>query len=333
MVFVTGATGLLGGYLLLELSKRNQSIIALKRTNSNLKPIKQLFAEFSTIEQFEKIQWIEGDLLDIPFLSEALRDVQTIYHLAAYVSFDDRKRKIIREANEKATENLVNIAIDLQVPEIVYVSSIATLDKSENNDEIDENSNWNSDQNHSEYAISKKKAEMNIWRASQENIDVLIVYPSVIIGSFDGNRESEKIFQLSRNKTTYATTGSTGFVDVRDVAFAMAQLVEQKCWNQSFLLNSENKTYAEIFQFLRKKWNLPQPKIISKSQLKWIYYFTKINQIFGNKYLSKSSHQALTSTAKYQNQKIKSTININFIPVTESLSFHGTRWLKLKNIQ
>lgn len=333
MIFVTGATGLLGGYLLLELTKRNQPIIALKRAHSNLNPVKQLFVAFSTLEQFEKIKWVEGDLLDIPFLEENLQNVQTIYHLAAYVSFDNREKKIIREVNEKATETLADIAISLKIPEIVYVSSIATLDKEENSDEIDENASWNSDQAHSEYAISKKKAEMNIWRASQEGVDVLILYPSVIIGSFDGKRESEKIFKLSKNKTAYATMGSTGFVDVRDVAFAMIQLVEKQCWNQSFILNSENKTYAEIFQILREKWNLSSPKIISKSQLKWIYYFTKINQVLGKKYLSKASYQALTSTAKYKNQKIKSTIDINFISVNEALSFHSDRWSSLKNIK
>ena len=39
MVYVTGATGLIGSYLLLELSKRGKKIRALKRKTSNLNSV------------------------------------------------------------------------------------------------------------------------------------------------------------------------------------------------------------------------------------------------------------------------------------------------------
>src|SRR5690606_23744962 len=107
MVFVTGATGLIGGYLLVELSNRGQKIRAMKRAGSSLAPIQKLFEEFSTLEKFNEIEWAETDLLDVPSLSDALQGVQTVYHAAGCVGFDDRRRETIRQVNVEGTENLI----------------------------------------------------------------------------------------------------------------------------------------------------------------------------------------------------------------------------------
>src|SRR5690606_494853 len=189
---------------------------------------------------------------------------------------DDRQKELIHKINVEGTENLVNLAISENVPEFVYISSIAVLDNAPGEKLIDENSKWNGEIDHSEYAISKKKGEMAVWRGSQEGLKVLVVYPSVVIGSFDGKRASEQIFELASRKKMFATTGITGYVDVRDVAFCMAELVEKEKWNENFIINSEEKSYLEVLNFLRNKWNLKPIKSLSESKLKFVQ---KISQI------------------------------------------------------
>jgi nucleoside-diphosphate-sugar epimerase len=44
---------------------------------------------------------------------------------------------------------------------------------------------------HSDYAISKYGAEMEIWRGQQEGLDVIIVNPGIIIGPDSKNREGQ----------------------------------------------------------------------------------------------------------------------------------------------
>ena len=330
MVFVTGATGLIGGYLLLELSKRGKEIRAMKRKNSDLSAVKHLFLEFSDLNSFEKIEWIETDLLEISALSEALQGIQTIYHTAGCVGFDDRQKKLIHQINAEGTENLVNLAIAENVPEFVYISSIAVLDNAPGEKIIDENSKWNSEIDHSEYAISKKKGEMAVWRGSQEGLKVLVVYPSVVIGSFDGNRASEKIFKLASKEKMLATTGVTGYVDVRDVAFCMAELVNKEKWNQNFIITSEEKSYLEVFNFLRNKWNLKPVKSLSESKLKLIQKISQISRLFGGPSMSKASLSALTGKVKYSNQKIKNELEFTFVPVEEALNFHSERFKNIK---
>ncbi|MBA5628616.1 NAD-dependent epimerase/dehydratase family protein [Moheibacter lacus] len=331
MVFVTGATGLIGSFLLLELSKKGKQIRAMKRKNSDLEAVKNLFLEFSDLESFQKIDWVESDLLDIPDLEKHFDGVETIYHAAASVGFDDRSRKQIHEINVKGTENLVNLAIAKTIPNFVYISSIAVLDEIPGEKIITEKSKFDAERIHSEYAISKKKGEMNVWRGSQEGLKVLVVHPSVVIGSLDGNRASERLFQLAGKKKAFATAGLTGYVDVRDVAFAMVELVEKNKWNEAFILNSGDESFLNVFNHLRKAKNLGEAKLVSKGKLKLAKFLSQISRIFGGPYMSQASYHALTGNVVYSNEKIKKEIGMEFIPIEEALDFHAKRYEKFKS--
>jgi dihydroflavonol-4-reductase len=96
MILVTGATGLLGTHVLAELSKRGLQIRALKRSGSNLKLVEDIFTFYfgeDGKKRFEKIEWIEGDILDIVSLEKAIEGCHTVYHCAALVSFKRRDLK------------------------------------------------------------------------------------------------------------------------------------------------------------------------------------------------------------------------------------------------
>ncbi len=333
MVFVTGATGLIGSFLLLELSKRGKTIRAMKRENSNLEAVQNLFLEFSDLGSFQKIQWVEADLLDIPNLEKQLEGIETIYHTAASVGFDDRSKKLIHEINVTGTENLVNLAISHSISNFIYISSIAVLDETPGEKIITENSNFDAERVHSEYAISKKKGEMNVWRGSQEGLNVLVVYPSVVIGSLDGNRASERLFQLAGKKKAFATEGLTGYVDVRDVVFSMAELVEKEKWNESYILTSGEESFINVFNYLRKEKNLGEARLVSKGKLKFAKAMSQISRIFGGPYMSEASYHALTGNSIYSNAKIKKEIGIDFIPIQNALDFHSKRFEKIKNQQ
>ncbi|MFA5619140.1 MAG: NAD-dependent epimerase/dehydratase family protein [Weeksellaceae bacterium] len=331
MVLVTGATGLVGSFLLLELSKRGKQIRAIRRKETSTDAVRKLFQEFSNLEQFEEIEWVEADLLDVPSLEKALKAIETIYHTAAFVSFDARLNREIYNANVKGTRQLVNVAIPEKTPNIVYVSSIATLDIGEDESVINETSHWNPEAVHSYYARSKKSAEMEVWRAAEESgMKVLVVKPSVIIGTIDGKRYSENIFKTASRKTAFASEGITGYVDVRDVVFSMVELVEKGNWNQSYILNAGEKSFFEVIAFVRKQWNLKNPVKVSKPMLRFLKNISLVNRIFGGTYLSKASYEALTEESHFSNQKVVDAIGVKFIPINESLAFHAKRYLKMK---
>ena len=321
MVFVTGGTGLVGSNLLLQLVDKGEKVRALKRSNSNIREVEKFFKRNKSQEIFHKIEWIEGDILDITFLPTALKDVKTIFHTAAFVSFDPKDEDRIIQNNVDGTEALINEAIDSGVENFVYVSSIAAMDDVNPVTKlIDEKSTWNNDANHSAYAISKYCSEMEVWRGSQEGLNVLVVNPSVIIGSFDGKRESEKLFQ-DNFINTYAPSGGTGFVDVRDVVNIIIDLYDQKLFNQKFIINSENLTYSDVLNYIGKK-KQTEINSISNKTLKTLQIVTSFTKYLGTPALDSGTYQALTTFTKYDNSKIINTLDYTFIPVTESIDYH-----------
>jgi nucleoside-diphosphate-sugar epimerase len=73
---------------------------------------------------------------------------------------------------------------------------------------------------HSDYAISKYGAEMEIWRGQQEGLDVIIVNPGIIIGP--GFQEQGSGQLLRRLLTDYGITpGKRSILAVSDVRMSV----------------------------------------------------------------------------------------------------------------
>jgi len=321
MIFVTGGTGLVGSNLLLQLIEKGEKVRALKRSNSNIRQVEKFFKRNKAQEIFHKIEWIEGDILDITFLPEALKCIKTIIHTAAMVSFNPKHEDQILSTNVDGTEGLVNEAIDSGVKEFIFLSSIASMDDINPETKlIDEQSTWNNDAAHSTYAISKYRSEMEVWRGSQEGLNVIVLNPSVIIGSFDGKRESERIFKKDFINQ-FAPTGGTGFIDVRDVVDIIIKVYEEKLYNQKFILNAENRTYLDVLKYIGTK-NDTEITPISNLAVKAAQIITTPAKWFGIPSIDQGTYNALTTFTKYDNSKIISALNFKFTPINEAIDFH-----------
>ena len=73
MIFVTGGTGLVGSHILLKLSQQGKNFRALKRGKSSLKVCEKVFKYYNAIELYQKINWVEGDILDLGSLEETIQ--------------------------------------------------------------------------------------------------------------------------------------------------------------------------------------------------------------------------------------------------------------------
>lgn len=69
MILITGATGLTGSHLALELTRRSSKVKALRRNGSSFDMIRKVFELYAENpeDQYSKIEWIEGDLLEFFF--------------------------------------------------------------------------------------------------------------------------------------------------------------------------------------------------------------------------------------------------------------------------
>ena len=137
MILVTGATGILGRVIVLELLKRGKTVRATKRKTSDVEEVKNSFRFYTEnpTEFFNKIEWINVDFEDIFSLQKALVGIEEVYHCAAKVSFHPKDEKKMYQTNIEGTKQLLYACENSSVKKFLFVSSIAVLDGMNENGE------------------------------------------------------------------------------------------------------------------------------------------------------------------------------------------------------
>lgn len=333
MVFVTGATGILGRVIVLELLKKGKNVRASKRPTSNLEEVRHSYTFYTENPDvlFDKIEWMEVDFDDIQSIQEALKGVDEVYHCAAKVGFNPADDKEMYHTNVKGTQNLLYACEGSAVTKFLHVSSIAVLDIHNENGELDEDSDFNSKDEHSAYAISKHLAEMEVWRASAEGLKTVIINPGMIIGSGNWGNSSGDIFP-TMEKNSFTFSGGASYADVRDVAEISIELMDKNIFGERFIIISENKRYAEMAQKVRKELGLKEAKVLSKFQLN---IGVVANMLFGwlippLRMVTKSNVEAISNIEIISNKKVKERLNYTFIPLEETINFHLKNYINDK---
>lgn len=335
MILVTGGTGLVGSYILLQLVRDNKKVRVLSRVNAPKEEVLELFKIYEPekyLQFYNSLQWVEGDILDIFSLELALEGITQVYHVAGKVSFNENEKEELYKINVEGTKNIINISIEKQIEKFCFISSIATLDILPDQSYIDEKAEWNLKVIHSSYASSKYGAEMEVWRGSQEGLKVIIVNLGVILGSGNWERSSGLLYDMTINKHAFYPSGTTGYIDAEDVSKICVQLMDNNdIVNEKYVLVGENASYQKVFYILRKYFNEKPAIKISDFWLSKIAFLSRI--LPGKKKLSKAVYLALTGNAQYSNKKIKAILDFPFTSLEDSLKFHANNYLHYKKIK
>ena len=334
MILVTGGTGLVGSHLLYHLTKKNNIVRAIYRSEEKLDSVKKVFSFYSDdyLTLFKKIDWIKADITDIPSLENVFSvGITCVYHCAAIVSFNPRRYREMRKVNIEGTANIVNFCIDGKVKKLCHVSSIATLGKNINNLPVSEETEYNETENECGYEITKYGAETEIWRASQEGVAVIITNPGYILGSGFYNEGSGKMFSQVQKGLKFYTEGITGFVGVQDVVKTMILLMESEIKNEQFVIVSESKSFKEVLTMIASAFHKKPPTIKIGTVLMAVfwrleYLFTKITG--KEPLISKSSAKSSQNKTFYTAVKIENKLNYTFEKVEDTikkivLNFHA----------
>lgn len=337
MILVTGGTGLVGSHLLLSLLKEGKNVRALHRKKSDLALVKKVFSYYVPSEEaaflFKNIQWTEADITDIPALSEAFQDIRQVYHCAALISFDPSEEKTLRKINIEGTVNIVNLCISFRIDKLCYFSSIATMDKGIAEKMISENFTWHQERNHSDYAISKHGAEIEVWRGSQEGLPVIILNPGVIIGPGLWKSGSGEIFSRIEKGLNYKFPKVTGFVGVQDVVRAAIITMESGIQNQQYILVSENLSLKEVLSLTAESIGKRPPLKNLKPwmvTLGWFYQLVTGYLLGTKRYLTRSDSKSLFESTYFSNAKIREEFSFQFTPIKEVIMETGQIFKKEK---
>lgn len=317
MILVTGGTGLLGSHLLFKLTEDDAPIRALYRNQSRLSRVKTLFEYYDSengLERFSRIQWVEGDILDLASLDAALVGVTLVYHSAALVSFARRDFHRLMKINRYGTANVVNCSLHAGVKKLCYVSSTAAIGGQANSITTEE-THWKQSNRTSSYSISKYSAEKEVWRGVEEGLDCVIVNPCVIFGPGDWNESSLTIFRTVEKGLRFYTEGTNAIVDARDVAEIMVRLTQSDIKNERFLCIGENLPFRTMTdeianQMGKKRATLATPRWLIG--LAW--RISALTALIRGKFpaVTKDSAYSAFSKMEYDASKVRVRLNFSF---------------------
>lgn len=323
MILVTGGTGLVGSHLLVKLLQNNEEVKAIYRTKESLKAVKNVFSYHNAVDLFEKINWIKADINNVPSLQIAFQNVAKVYHCAAYISFDPRDEEKLFKVNIEGTANIVNCCIDCKIEKLCYVSSVAALgDATSNETTITEETEWNPEKLHHEYAISKYAAEMEVWRGYQEGLQVVIVNPAVIFGYGFPDKGSSAVVNSLKKGNPFYTKGNFGMVAVDDVVNVMYQLMNSTINGERFALVATNKTFEDVLNLIADTLQLKRPFIYANrtfTSFAWRvdWFLSKLLQ--KKRVVTKATARASHGIKTFDCTKVKNTLNYSFVDMSEYL--------------
>ena len=313
MILVTGATGFLGSEVAKQLAEQGNIIRCTKRAASRIPAF---------LSPYQKnIEWVEADLLDIFALESALEGITQVYNCAAWVSLRQADKEPMIHTNVTGTANLVDLCRQSEI-RMVHVSSVAAVGDAKPGELITENHHLDQSTETDGYAISKLESEMEVWRGIAEGLNAVIVNPSIIIGPNAGTEGSGALFKTVRNGLKFYTLGTSGFVDVEDVAKCMIALMNSKISGERFIISAENYDYKSLTAKIADGFGMKAPSTLAKPwmmELAWrlASFAGAVTQKAPS--IDKVSARTASLTKKFDNSKIKKATGIEFKPLKTSI--------------
>ncbi|MEX0812360.1 MAG: SDR family NAD(P)-dependent oxidoreductase [Chitinophagales bacterium] len=305
-VLVTGASGFVGSYLCRYLLKEGFEVRALKRKTSDLSLLG---------ESQNEIEWVEGDILEVDSLAEAMDGIEKVYHSAAVVSYSKQKEKALFKVNVEGTANVVNTALEKNVKKLLHVSSVAAIGKAKSDELLTEEQQWEEDGTNSPYGFSKYLAEMEVWRGMAEGLSAVIINPSFVLGAGKWSDSSVKIFQRVYEGLSFYPKGSNGYVDVRDVAKVAIELMESNINRQRFIVNTDNLSYRSVFSQIALAMGKKPPTIPLNGPMIYLGWgLDRIKSLFtgSEPVINRATIKLTQRNYGYSNEKLKDAINYEF---------------------
>jgi dihydroflavonol-4-reductase len=239
-VLVTGANGFLGSWLTRRLCQEGHRVSVLIRGSSDI----------SEIENFP-VEKKFGDVTDLESLFAAFRGQEAIFHLAGLVAYRASDRVKMETVNIRGTRNVVNVLKDLNIPELVYLSSVVAVGAGFTQREIlNENSEYNLSHLNLGYFETKRIAELYVReQCANDSFRGIILNPSTIYGGGDAKKGSRGIqVKVAKGRMPFYPIGGVNVVAVEDVVDGIMAAWKKGRSGERYILCGENMTIQELFK-------------------------------------------------------------------------------------
>jgi len=260
-VLVTGGSGYLGGWCLVELLRRGYRVRTTVRDLAREGEVRASLA--SEVDAGDRLRFLAADLKDDAGWPQAVEGCDYVLHVAS--PFPPQQPKDPDELIVPAREGTLRVlaaSLDAGVDRVVVTSSVAAVtggDKPASGPLTEQNWSDPDNPNLSPYARSKTIAERAAWdfmgeRGASEKLAT--VNPGAIIGpvlSADHSFSLQAIERLLRGMPGVPRIGFS-FVDVRDVAdLEIRAMTAPEAGGERFIATERFLWFAEVAAVLRER--------------------------------------------------------------------------------
>lgn len=246
--FVTGANGFTASHVVKALERRGDAVKGLVRKSSNLSRLAGC-----------QVELVYGDVGDRALLTEAFRDVDTVFHIAAYVELGLVDAAEMHRVNVEGTSAVLAAAQAAGVSKLVYCSTIGIYGDTQGR-VVNETFQREQQGFASAYDRTKYEAQQLVDQAAQQGFPVVSVLPSGIFGADDPHfGPVMELFQRGKLKLWVGGDRITGIVHVDDLAAAMLLAAEKGQPGQHYIISAGDMSLREMFEILSRETGIPVP--------------------------------------------------------------------------
>jgi dihydroflavonol-4-reductase len=280
LVLVTGASGFVGKYVVIELLRAGYAVRGTIRAMSKAPLVLETVRREVGPAASSRLELVEADLLDDGGWSEAMRGVGAVMHVAAAIRGDEPRDQslVIRPAVE-GTRRVLAFARDAGIKRFILTSSIATVGYGHGHtrgrrvyDESFHTSletmrwTW-------AYCIGKTIAERAAWEYARDNgMELTTIHPGAIIGpplDEDASISVMMVTGLLMGMTPALPSNGFSIIDVRDVAaMHVAALERPEAIGQRYLATAQYMPFPQIAAIVREAY--PGHRVTARIVPDWV---------------------------------------------------------------
>ena len=259
---VTGATGHIGNVLVRYLIEKGYEVKSLILNEKEKDILKDLDTEM-----------VIGDVTKLETLVTAFEGADIVFHLAGIIEIGSGNKKKVHEVNVEGSKNVVAACKMAHVKKLVYTSSVHAIPEKEGI--ITETKTFSKDLVKGTYAKSKAEATDYILKSNSDDLEVIIVHPSGVIGPYEYIKSNmgQLIIDCATGRMKAYIKGGYNFVDVRDVANGIIQACEKGKPGECYILAGHSISIEELMSIIEK---LTGKKAAKFKIARWFAYITGV---------------------------------------------------------
>ncbi len=317
---VLGASGFLGSHLVKQLAEGGHKVQIFTRQSSNT----------STIDHLELERFV-GDIHDQQSLEQAMEGCDTVYHTIVDTRTWLRDASPLYSTNVDGTRCILEAALAVGVPRLVYISSVTTIGLTSSGIASEE-SEFNWWHRSPPYVKTRVQAERLVLDYVVRGLDAVICNVGTTYGEADAQPtpHGELALRLATGNMPAYWDAQLCLVGVKDAARGLILAADKGRSGERYLLTDRLLTMQEFCNKIADLSEQPRPRFYIPTWLMYLVCFlsqTLMHALGKDTEITIKSLQLSRWMSDFNNNKAREELGWQPHPIEESFK-EATDWFR-----